>query len=42
MTEIDDLVVALRAAARGLVRHSIRDMENVLTQIVAAAAETVR
>ena len=41
MTDIDALVAALRAAARGLVRNSIRDMENVLTQIVASAAETV-
>ncbi|MFC5065961.1 GAF and ANTAR domain-containing protein [Actinomycetospora atypica] len=41
MTDIDTLVTALRAAAHGLVRHSIRDMETVLTQIVAAAAETV-
>ena len=41
MTDIDALVAALRSAARGLVRNSIRDMENVLTQIVASAAETV-
>ncbi|MFC5061923.1 GAF and ANTAR domain-containing protein [Actinomycetospora atypica] len=37
----DQLVVALRTAASGLVRQNIRDMDNVLTQIVASAAQTV-
>jgi ANTAR domain-containing protein/GAF domain-containing protein len=40
-THDDQLVLALRRAASGLVRQNIRDMEVVLTQIVASAAETV-
>jgi hypothetical protein len=37
-----DLVIALRRAARGLVgRHSIRDLQQTLTDIVRAAVETV-
>jgi hypothetical protein len=37
----DELVVALRQAADHLARDSISDVEHVLTQIVASAAETV-
>ena len=37
----DELIVALRHAADGLVRHNISDLEYVLTQIVASAAQTV-
>ena len=40
--EDDQLVVALRAAARGLARRrSIRDLEETLGQIVAAAVDTI-
>ncbi len=40
--ENDQLVVALRAAARGLAhRRSIRDLEETLGQIVAAAVDTI-
>jgi hypothetical protein len=40
--ENDQLVVALRAAARGLAnRRSIRDLEQTLGQIVAAAVDTI-
>jgi len=38
----DNLVVALRAAARDLTRQrSIRDLEETLRQIVAAAVENI-
>ena len=40
-TRDDQIVIALREAADGLVRHNISDLEHVLTQIVAAAAQTV-
>ena len=40
--ENDQLVVALRAAARGLAsRRSIRDLEQTLGQIVASAVDTI-
>jgi hypothetical protein len=39
--ENDQLVVALRAAARGLANRSIRDLEQTLGQIVAAAVDTI-
>src|SRR3954447_13569954 len=40
--QADALVLALRRAARDLVsRHSISDLEHVLTQIVATAVDTV-
>ena len=38
---LDELVIALRHAATGLVRGNVRHMDKVLTQIVASASETV-
>ena len=41
-TENDQLVVAMRKTARGLAqRHSIRDMEETLREIVVSAVDTV-
>jgi hypothetical protein len=37
----DDLVVALRRSAHGLLKRNICDIDDVLTQIVASAAQTV-
>jgi hypothetical protein len=42
MTVYDDqIVIALRHSAQNLVKQTISDLESVLTQIVASAAQTV-